>query len=707
MKVVAKHKFAPLVALEDGSIIDTDELEVVGNGSASGPHWEFNVADLTPDPRWAEIARADSANLSVVEKKTNSGERAFRAPKAVKDSLTDNGVDTALAAGSGLTLQELEDLIEQDGVEGIAFEWAAQTLNKHQPNPHAEKEDALFAEAEPHLDYDSIDAAIDALDNADTGEEGLSAAATPTEAPAVTDPPPGQFNKIVYFAVVQQDDTESVQDLIALVQTPAGAADAYAYQGSKKGWKEAAKTLAQLQSPAPPPIQELQPFQVNSIIQQINGSEAGDAGDDSDPDSAPEPVQASAWNLPEASLLWGPDNQRILAIVAMGTPGRGGVDPAQRLRDYWQTGEGGAKIRWGTPGDWTRCHRHLMKYLGVRSAGYCQLMHKRMTGVYTGSRFNVGGNGHHKHAGLITPDMAEFASTRGSTNQRTGNTAVHGNVGGRRPSVPIGQHYVQGGPSEVQQQRKAQQAAAAAAAAAKKAAAQKLAAQKKAAAAAKHAAVQKAAADRKAAAAAKHAAAQKAAADKKAAAAAKKAAKGSGHSSHASVAASEKRTPKGQPGGGRFAPGGARAGNAGSKSGHTYAEDQADPHEQEMYNNAMSLSGTAQKQYLAGLSDKDLQGLTGIAYSSKTSDKQVVAMRIAVANEMAKRGLDVKDYGALGGGLHRTGLKPGTRPTAHKAPVRKPAAHAPAPQHTPTTIAPARFNAPLPTNGGGFHARAE
>lgn len=68
---------------------------------------------------------------------------------------------------------------------------------------------------------------------------------------------------------------------------------------------------------------------------------------------------------------------------------RGGS--AETLRRYWSSGgKGGAKIRWGTPGDWTRCERQLRKYLGPRAKGYCQKMHKRNTGVFTGSRANVG-----------------------------------------------------------------------------------------------------------------------------------------------------------------------------------------------------------------------------------------------------------------------------------------------------------------------------
>lgn len=71
----------------------------------------------------------------------------------------------------------------------------------------------------------------------------------------------------------------------------------------------------------------------------------------------------------------------------MASKGRGN---ASTLRRYWSTGPGAAKIRWGTPGDWTRCTRQLHKYMGARAKGYCQLLHIRNTGVGTGSRANTG-----------------------------------------------------------------------------------------------------------------------------------------------------------------------------------------------------------------------------------------------------------------------------------------------------------------------------
>lgn len=68
-------------------------------------------------------------------------------------------------------------------------------------------------------------------------------------------------------------------------------------------------------------------------------------------------------------------------------------DPrAERLRRYWSSGRGAAKIRWGMPGDWRRCYRQLRKYMGLRAKGWCQNMHKRNNGFWTGSRLNASGS---------------------------------------------------------------------------------------------------------------------------------------------------------------------------------------------------------------------------------------------------------------------------------------------------------------------------
>lgn len=66
-----------------------------------------------------------------------------------------------------------------------------------------------------------------------------------------------------------------------------------------------------------------------------------------------------------------------------------GDGDAERLRRYWLYGEGAAKIAWGTPGDFTRCVRLLNEHMPGRAEGYCQLLHKRANGYYTGDKRNL------------------------------------------------------------------------------------------------------------------------------------------------------------------------------------------------------------------------------------------------------------------------------------------------------------------------------
>lgn len=74
-------------------------------------------------------------------------------------------------------------------------------------------------------------------------------------------------------------------------------------------------------------------------------------------------------------------------IVAAGVPGIADA-PADfknvaKLQAYWTHGKGALKVRWGTPGDLTRAHRHLSKYVGPQRAwGLAQKYHKSLFGVY-------------------------------------------------------------------------------------------------------------------------------------------------------------------------------------------------------------------------------------------------------------------------------------------------------------------------------------
>jgi hypothetical protein len=58
----------------------------------------------------------------------------------------------------------------------------------------------------------------------------------------------------------------------------------------------------------------------------------------------------------------------------------------ERLREYWTSGEGAAKIRWGVPGDFGRCVKELRQYMPKpdQAEGYCSNLHLRATGARPG-----------------------------------------------------------------------------------------------------------------------------------------------------------------------------------------------------------------------------------------------------------------------------------------------------------------------------------
>ncbi|WP_433364044.1 hypothetical protein [Streptosporangium sp. CA-115845] len=61
-------------------------------------------------------------------------------------------------------------------------------------------------------------------------------------------------------------------------------------------------------------------------------------------------------------------------------PGDGG---AERLMQYWTSGPGALKIRWGTDGSFDRCVKELSKHVGPAMVkGLCANLHKRATGEW-------------------------------------------------------------------------------------------------------------------------------------------------------------------------------------------------------------------------------------------------------------------------------------------------------------------------------------
>lgn len=162
----------------------------------------------------------------------------------------------------------------------------------------------------------------------------------------------------IYMAVVDPDDTQAVLNLISLIPASDKSTAPMVYKRDHAKWVRDPATLADLSSPTPPAVVPLDTETLDDVLKQVDTTQS---------------VTASV----ALTVLFG--NQPLVAA--------GGMDRnkgnAEKLRKYWTVGEGAAKIRWGTGGDWKRCVRHLSKYLGERAKGYCQLRHKDALGYYT------------------------------------------------------------------------------------------------------------------------------------------------------------------------------------------------------------------------------------------------------------------------------------------------------------------------------------
>jgi hypothetical protein len=190
--------------------------------------------------------------------------------------------------------------------------------------------------------------------------------------------------KPMYMAIVADDDPQAVMELVCLIPASTKTNAPTAFTRSPGKWVQDDQIVNDLNSPTPPPVIVLDNENLASVVEQIDG----------------DAVTASA----HFALT---NNKVISALMAAGglDRNRGG---AARLRRYWTIGKGGLKIRWNTPGDWTRCNRQLKKYMGPRAKGYCALRHKEMTGVWPGDKKNIGRK---KKRGKALRSSAEIITT--------------------------------------------------------------------------------------------------------------------------------------------------------------------------------------------------------------------------------------------------------------------------------------------------------
>ena len=197
--------------------------------------------------------------------------------------------------------------------------------------------------------------------------------------------------KPFYMAIVDKDDNDAVLDLIALIPASTEGAEVQVVRRTDKGWEVDDDIKNSLTSSVPPPVVKLDDTQFAGIEEQVL-SWYSQAAKDVSTEKAP--VVASLY-----------DDFGTLIAAGGADRNRGN---AEELRRYWLYGKGAAKIRWNTPGDWTRCYRHLVKYMGPRAKGYCALRHKEATGTWTGSRLNVGHKNKRNFSSVETESFDSF-----------------------------------------------------------------------------------------------------------------------------------------------------------------------------------------------------------------------------------------------------------------------------------------------------------
>jgi hypothetical protein len=182
--------------------------------------------------------------------------------------------------------------------------------------------------------------------------------------PENTDVPP------IYMAIVTEDDPSAVMELVALLPKNSKSSEPTTFTRRDQKWVRDERLVNDLKSPTPPPVIVLSNEDLSAVLKQIDGG-----------------VIVASLSIPMAAVL--SKNVLIASLMAAGGADRNRGN-AEKLRRYWTTGEGGLKIRWGTPGDWTRCTKQLSKYMGNRSKGYCALRHKEMNGMWPGDKRNPG-----------------------------------------------------------------------------------------------------------------------------------------------------------------------------------------------------------------------------------------------------------------------------------------------------------------------------
>lgn len=261
---------------------------------------------------------------------------------------------------------------------------------------------------------------------------------------AVEDAATGPTDEALYFAIVDEIDKTAVLDAVAIVKSNGQPSAFIRTQGAWTASPDTL-TLLQGSTP-PAVVELPDPETVKTVLEQIDAHDSGadvtEVTDEMKPQEGEEALAASGYAMADGSytIIDVEDLQSVVAsvgtpdlftkahirkraralnrmdvvpsewreftlaeigelsasknlygefgeiIVAAGVPGVADTPSdfknVAKLKNYWKFGKGALKIRWNTPGDLTRAHRHLARYVGTQRAwGLAQQLHKEIFGV--------------------------------------------------------------------------------------------------------------------------------------------------------------------------------------------------------------------------------------------------------------------------------------------------------------------------------------
>jgi len=216
----------------------------------------------------------------------------------------------------------------------------------------------------------------------------------------------------LYLALTDAVDKDAVLDVLALVPASADNSTPIVYSRAGGSWQLDDEMRRAMLSTNPPPIVQLDAETAKDVISQVDTFY--ERKDEKSADKADEEAKATAVMDVFGDLRVYSEFGELFPVPTEEEAlyAAGGVDRnrgnAEKLRRYWTVGPGGAKIRWGTGGDWYRCVKHLSKYLGPRAKGYCQLRHKEMVGMYTSTHAKMVRSGKGGKIRASAADLAEI-----------------------------------------------------------------------------------------------------------------------------------------------------------------------------------------------------------------------------------------------------------------------------------------------------------